>query len=222
MPVTPPRTSGAQEKRGVGSALGPEGASSKHLPVDAQGGGVATCGWLHRGQVEPEPAPQGLPSTGSPHVLLLTYLFRVHVKFLPAHGYLFVPLHVFPETQPAQPSQYSRYQGTSKDSPVPPRSSDAAVTLRAPEGLCGKARARSARTTEGHWPSAWPLAHSLLPCQRFCFSHDVLNLPVIYVSHNAPISSARLNDVCKPTELYDHHNPAWRCFPHPSSRCRAS
>lgn len=27
------------------------------------------------------------------------YLLRIHVEFLSAHGYLFVPLHVFPEKQ---------------------------------------------------------------------------------------------------------------------------
>ena len=28
-----------------------------------------------------------------------TYLFGVHVEFLSAHGHLFIPLHIFPETQ---------------------------------------------------------------------------------------------------------------------------
>lgn len=64
-------------------------------------------------------------------------------------------------------------------------------------------------------------AHSFPPCQRFYFQCDFLNPPVIYMSHNTPISSARLNDVSKPTELY-HHNPASQRFPQPSGGCPVS
>lgn len=32
------------------------------------------------------------------HNIPSTYLLRVHVEFLPAHGHLFIPLHIFPGT----------------------------------------------------------------------------------------------------------------------------
>lgn len=165
MPVTPPNVWGTG-RMGGGSALGPAGASGKLLPVDAQGGGVTAPRWLRGGQVSPSRDP-GASRARLPRVLL-THLFGVHVKFFPAHGYLFVPLHVFPETQPAWAPQHSSYRGLRG----PPGPHTQQRRRGDSEGPCRSVR-EGVSALSSHCGRSPALglapAHSLLPCRRFCF-----------------------------------------------------
>lgn len=56
-------------------------------PVKEMWPQVKSCLWEHMGQI-----------MSSQSQVTSTYLFGVHVEFLTAHGHLFIPLHIFPET----------------------------------------------------------------------------------------------------------------------------
>lgn len=98
---------------GVGT-LDTEEVSTEDLPIDTkaqvsefskQGLHGARMSRSQHRQAQAELGREPWPKDYRLPGVLLAYLLRVHVKFLPAHGYLFVPLHIFPVKQPSQPLQ---------------------------------------------------------------------------------------------------------------------